>query len=112
MQLLAVIHNIPPHVFWGFQLSEWLQIIGIITFISGIVIWIVKMAIVNPTNTNNDALRHSIDALAKRVEGIGGNAEAVHKEHDMRLDEHEVHLARHDEEIKTLFRVTNSKEND
>lgn len=109
--VMAMINSIPPHVFWGFQLSEWVQIIGIITFISGIVIWIVRLAIVNPTRVSNDALRESIDTLSRRVEGIGGNADKVHEEHDKRLDRHDVHLARHDEEIKTLFQRTHGEEN-
>lgn len=54
-------------------------------------------------------LGKSIDRLAKQVDGIGGNATVVHREHDKRLDAHDIHLARHDEEIKTLFSRTGNR---
>ena len=101
--LLAVTSQVPPHVFLGFQLGEWLQLIGIITFIAGIVAWVIRIAIVNPTKTSNDALSNAISELSKKVEGIGDNADRVHDEHDRRLDEHDVRLAKHDEEFKTIF---------
>ncbi|WP_225893705.1 MULTISPECIES: hypothetical protein [Levilactobacillus] len=88
--------HIPPHYFFGYKLTEWASIATLVVAVAGAIVWLVNTAIVKP-------LKVSIDTLSQKVEGIGGNADVVHKEHDRRLDEHEVHLARHDEEIKTLF---------
>lgn len=77
-------------------------IVTIVLAVAGAISWIVNLAIVKP-------LQNSIDTLSRKVEGIGGNADLVHKEHDHRLDDHEVHLARHDEEIKTLFERSGGK---
>lgn len=95
--------HIPPHYFMGFELSEWVQITILIAFVAGIITWIVKASIVTP-------LTSAINNLSKKVDGIGGNADRVHAEHDRRLDEQDVHLARHDEEFKTVFNQLNKRE--
>ena len=107
--LMAVTGQIPPHVFLDFELGEWIELIGIVTFIAGIVAWVIRIAIVNPTKISNDALSNSIRELSKKVEGIGDNADRVHDEHDRRLDEHDVRLAKHDEEFKTIFNQMEKK---
>ncbi|MFT8525215.1 MAG: hypothetical protein ABF753_03480 [Lentilactobacillus hilgardii] len=104
--LLAQIQPTPPHQFMGFELGEWVEIIAIVTFIAGIIAWIVRIAIINPTRISNDALTESIKQLSNQVQNLGSSSERIHADHDKRLDDHEVHLARHDEEIKTLFNRT------
>lgn len=104
MQVLTeVATHVPPHVFMGFELGEWVQLIAIVGFIAGIVAWIVRASIVAPLTT-------AINNLSKKVDGIGGNADRVHAEHDRRLDEQDVHLARHDEEFKTVFNQLNRED--
>ncbi|WP_461243690.1 hypothetical protein [Secundilactobacillus muriivasis] len=102
--LTTVVSHVPPHVFMGFELSEWVQLIAIVGFIAGIVAWVVRAAIVAPLTT-------AINNLSSKVDGIGGNADRVHAEHDRRLDEQDVHLARHDEEFKTVFNQLNREDN-
>ncbi|MFC6202555.1 hypothetical protein ACFP1L_11845 [Lactiplantibacillus nangangensis] len=100
----------PPHYIMGYQLSEWASIAAIIMFVSGMVVGLVRIAVVNPANVANRELKRSIDSLTAKVDGIGITADQVHKEHDHRLDKHEIWLARHDEELENLKeKITNDK---
>ncbi|VDG23648.1 hypothetical protein [Lactiplantibacillus mudanjiangensis] len=114
MQLLLVATNAvvqhPPHYFMGYTLSEIASIVAIVLGIAGVVGWIVRLAVTKPMENSNRLLNESIKELTKKVEGIGGNADRVHSEHDKRLDAHDIKLARHDEEIKTLFNRTGGKQ--
>lgn len=116
----TVVQHTPPHWILGYRWTEMAAIVAVIGFVSAGVVGLVKVAIINPQNTinrqqaeqaelSNKMLRDSIDMLTKKVEGIGDNADMVHKDHDKRLDDHEVHLARHDEELRTLFERTGEK---
>lgn len=110
----AVVQHTPPHWFMGYRWSELAAIATFFGIIAGFLVWIVKVALINPQNTinreqakaaeqSNRALRSSIDLLAKKVEGIGDTAAQVHTAHDRRLDDHEtrIQLNEHDiEEIK------------
>ena len=98
---MAVVQHVPPHWILGYSWQELAAIVTIIIAISGAIAWIVNLAIVKPLQT-------AMNTLSKKIDGIGGNADLVHKDHDRRLDKHEVHLARHDEELKTLFDWKNS----
>lgn len=93
-----------PHYFLGLSWSELSAIVGIIVVLIGLFIWLANIAITKPMQWSNKLLQNSIDQLTKQVEGIGSNAENVHREHDRRLNDQDKHLTRHDEEIKTLFK--------
>lgn len=92
----------PPHYIMGYQLGEWASIAAIIMFVSGVVVGLIRIAVVNPANSANADLQHSIDRLTDKVDGIGKNADQVHAEHDRRLDEHDIRLGKHDIEIENL----------
>lgn len=94
----------PPHYIMGYQLGEWASIAAIIMFVSTMVVGLVRIAVVNPSNVMNRELKQSIDSLAEKVDGIGKNAEVAHKEYDERLDAHDVKLGKHDTRISFLER--------
>lgn len=86
----------------GYRLGEWVSITTLILFLAGIIVWLVKVTIVNPTNLANQALKQSIDQLSSKVDGIGSNADRVHEEHDRRLDNHETRITVSEQEINDL----------
>ncbi|AVK60263.1 hypothetical protein C5Z25_00065 [Lactobacillus sp. CBA3605] len=92
----------PPHYIMGYQLGEWASIATIVIFVSGLIVGIVRIGVVNPAHIANENLQHSIDRLTAKIEGIGENSDAVHKEHDKRLDAHDIKLGEHEIEIKNL----------
>ncbi|MFQ4152916.1 hypothetical protein [Lactiplantibacillus plantarum] len=103
--LAAVIndqHWTPPHYIMGYQLGEWASIATIVIFVSGLIVGIVRIGVINPAHIANDNLQHSIDRLTAKIEVIGENADAIHKEHDKRLDAHDIRLGKHDIEIENL----------
>lgn len=97
-----VAQHVPPHSFMGYRLGEWVSITTLILFLAGIIIWLVKVTIVNPSNLANRALKQSIDQLSSKVDGIGSNADRVHEEHDRRLDNHETRITVNEQEINDL----------
>lgn len=96
MIVMAIVQHVPPHWILGYSWQELAAIVTIVIAISGAIAWIVNLAIVKPLQT-------AMNTLSKKIDGIGGNADIVHKDQDRRLDGHDVHLAQHDEELKTLF---------
>lgn len=110
---MAVIQHTPPHWFMGYRWSEWAAIATFFGIIAGFLVWLVKVALINPQNTinqeqakaaeqSNRALRNSIDLLAKKVEGIGDTATQVHTEHDRRLDDHDKRITLNERDIKEI----------
>lgn len=110
----------PPHEFIGYTLGEWLTLLSIAAMFIAIISWFVRKIILDPirrdmkegnleSKANNIALMSTIDVLSKKVENIGGNADRIHEEQDMRLDAHDRTLTRHDEQIKNLYDMENKK---
>ena len=104
-----------PHMmFLGWQVADWAAVVTFLSAIIGAVVWLVKKIIVDPSVErmmySNKILNNTIHALGEKVDGIGGAADIIHKDHEHRLNDHREHLARHDEEIRTLFERTDKKE--
>lgn len=101
-------------MFLGWQIADWAAVVASLSAIIGTVVFLVKKIIVDPSVErmmySNKILNNTILALSEKVDGIGGNADIIHKDHEHRLNDHREHLARHDEEIKTLFERTDRKE--
>jgi len=114
MVVMATIQaHTPPHWFLGYRWSELAAIVAVIGFVAAGIVWLVKVAIINPQNVvnreqakaaelSNKMLRESIDLLTKKVEGIGDNATQVHEKHDRRLDDHETRIQLNEHDIKEL----------
>lgn len=98
-----------PHYVFGLSWPELGSIVGIIVILMALFAWLTHVSITKPAEIMNKALRDSLDRLSRHVDGIGSNAEIVHKDHDRRLGQHDVHLMKHDEEIKTLFKRTGNR---
>lgn len=94
----------PPHVFLGYTIAEWLALLSIIGVLGGYFIWLVNHFIVQPLSDSINRLSTEV----KDFKDLSRNEHSEFKKHfdriDDRLDDHENHLTRHDEEIKTLFK--------
>ena len=110
----------PLHVFFGYTLGEWFTLFSIAGVFIAIISWFVRKIILDPiradmkadrqaSDASNIALMSTLDVLSKKVENIGGNADRIHEEQDMRLDAHDRTLTRHDEQIKNLYDMENKK---
>lgn len=95
-----------PHYIAGLSLGEWVSIIGIITFISGLISMLFKYAVFGP-------LRAEIERLSNTIEGLDGSLKKIRNDYEKleeRVDNHDRRLDRHDEKFKTLFNDKYKKE--
>lgn len=99
-----------PHYVFGLSWGEMSAIVGIVVLLIGLFIWLANMAITKPMQWSNKLLQQSIDQLTKQVEGIGGNAEAVHKDHDRRINDLEKNDAIQDRILDEIVPVHHRKE--
>lgn len=90
--------------FLNFPLSDWATLITIVGSVVGIIVWSLRVSIMNPMKESNRNLQDMIDSLKQLVNNINSNASTKHDEFDKRLDRHETVLTRHDEQLKTLFK--------
>lgn len=101
--------QLQPHMMiFGWQIADWVGAFTILSAFVSVIVWIVKQVIINPSvsrlENSNALLNNTIHMLSEKVDGIGGNAEIVHKEHEKRISDLEITSARHGEDIKTLFK--------
>lgn len=89
----------PVHVILGLTLAEWVSIIGIITFISGLVSLLFKYAIFGPIQSDLKELSQQLSALNSSLSELKQDYAKL----DARVDEHDRRLDRHHEQIKTLY---------
>ena len=90
----------PVHVIiLGLSLGEWMSIIGIIAFISGLVSVLFKYIVFGPIQNDLKDLSDNIGGLKKSLDELKNQYDKL----DRRVDEHDRRLDRHHEQIKTLF---------
>lgn len=78
-------------------LQEITWIIGILSFVGGIAIFLFKKIVIEP-------LQRSIDALNNTLQEFKQSTDRKLDIHDKEIDLLKIKTARHDEQIKTLFR--------
>ncbi|WP_461241206.1 hypothetical protein [Paucilactobacillus sp. N302-9] len=98
----------PEHIFLGYTIAEWLGLFSIVAMFISFIAWLLKATILNPImkriEESNRLLNNTIHVLGEKVDGIGGNATMVHRDHEIRIRENENKLLVHEEDIKTLFK--------
>lgn len=104
--------------FFGLSLAELVSITVLLTFVFGILSWLVNKGykvlrdnIIKPVVEMMEDLKDSIDGLSRNVDSEtkwihDRHSEVVKRlgDHDKQLDEHDDKLTAHEERIKTLFR--------
>lgn len=91
-------------------MSDWATLITIVGSIVGIIVWSLRVSIMNPMKESNKRLQDTIASLETLVNNINSNASTKHDEFDKRLDTHTEILSRHDEQLKTLFKKRDENE--
>lgn len=103
----------PPHVFLGYNLDEWLMLLSIAGVFVAVISWLIRKVVIDPIRNDmkasNAALMSTLDVLSEKVANIGGNANKVYASFDKRLNAHDRTLTRHDEQIKNLYDMENKK---
>lgn len=103
----------PPHIFFGYTLDEWLMLLSIAGVFVAVISWFIRKVVIDPIRNDmkasNTALMSTLDVLSEKVANIGGNANKVHDSFDKRLNEHDHTLTQHDEQIKTLYKLEGKK---
>ena len=93
----------------GFDVTEWLAVVSIISLAISAIIWLVNNLITKPTDYRNEMLNDNIKGLTSQLEQFTAEMKADRKaiykkldEHDRRLDHHDRRLGRHHERMKQI----------
>lgn len=69
----------PPHIFFGYTLDEWLMLLSIAGVFVAVISWFIRKVVIDPIRNDmkasNTALMSTLDVLSEKVANIGGNLE-------------------------------------
>jgi len=82
MSLLAVVTQYPPHVFFGYTISEWLGIITIIGMLGSFLALVFNKFVVKP-------ITGSMDRLSGEFKDFRKSSHEEHENFHKMLDDHE-----------------------
>lgn len=109
MLLSNIIATIPPHVILGYDLSEWTELIAIISAFVSLISWLFKRVIVDPLMDKISDLGETINRLSASHQESSTMFASTLKEHTEEIGEIKVTIARHDEELRSLWKGQNRK---
>lgn len=100
--------------FWNYSIGEWATLLGIISVLISVVVWVIKVTILNTfydkLDDQNTAVKYSTDrltehlqSLSEAIEALTTSAKTEHQVFEKRLDEHDRRLDRHHKDIKNLY---------
>ncbi|GKQ42901.1 hypothetical protein RD055328_08240 [Companilactobacillus sp. RD055328] len=86
------------HQLAGLTLGEWVSIIGIVTFLAGVVSLLFKYAVFAPFQMDIRELNSNFKTLNQNLASLQSDL----KEIEIRVDGHDRRLDRHDERLKNI----------
>lgn len=107
MVLSNVIAAIPPHYFFGYSLSEWTELIAIVSAFLSLVSWLFKRVIIDPLMEKISDLGDSIKQLPATQNEDSNTFMQTLEKHTEELGEVKITMARHDEELRSLWKGKN-----
>lgn len=104
--------------FWNYSIGEWATLLGIVSVLISVVVWLVKVTILDKfydkLGDQNTAAKNSTDILSSQLQSLSSainaltdSARTEHEIFEKRLDENDRRLDRHHEKIKTLYNREN-----
>lgn len=107
MVLSNILAAVPPHYFFGYNLSEWTELIAIVSAFLSLVSWLFKRVIVDPLMEKISDLGDSIKQLSAVQNEDSDMFMKTLEKHTEELGEVKITVARHDEELRSLWKGRN-----
>ena len=92
----------PPHLFLGYSIGDWVGLLTIISMLVGTLIWLIRVAITKP-------FTEQMAKLNEAIRNLTASSKVDHSSFDLRLDNHDRKIERHDAEIGFLYDLNNIK---
>ena len=92
----------PPHLFLGYSIGDWVGLLTIISMLVGTLIWLIRVAITKP-------FTEQMAKLNEAIRNLTDSSKTEHSSFDLRLDNHDRKIERHDAEIGFLYDLNNIK---